>query len=185
MTGERWTWILNFTGFQAGWFVCVLGGAHNLGLAGACTGLLFLLIHIAGTPGRIAELKLILCAGILGTLFDTALLETGTLRFHSHALGAALAPEWMIVLWMLFAATLNVSLGWLKQKLWVAALAGAVSGPLAYLAGERLGAMVVIDRNALLMILVFGWGVAVPLLAWTSRRFSGFTDHAVYRNPCW
>lgn len=180
MTPERWTWILNFAGFQVGWFACVLGGAYDLGTAGACAGLLLLLAHLAKTPNRTAELKLILCAGLLGTLFDIALIQIGAMRFQSSALGAGFAPEWMIVLWMLFAATLNVSLDWLRQKLWLGAVAGAISGPLAYLAGERLGAMEVIDRQTLLLLLIVGWGTAVPLLAHLSTRFNGFAAPAVY-----
>ncbi len=180
MTPERWTWLLNFTGFQLGWFACVLGGAWGLGTTGALVGLLLALLHLAATPHRRPEVILLFAAGLMGAAFDTSLIFSGAAKFSDGGLGSHIAPEWMIVLWMLFAATLNVSLSWLKARIWVAVLAGAISGPLAYLAGERLGAMIVVDRNLMLVWLVVGWGIAVPALASLSNRLCGFGNPALY-----
>ena len=77
---------------------------------------------------------------------------------------AALPPPWMIGLWALFASTLNVSLNWLKKHTALAILLGAISGPLCYWAGERLGALSLLNFNSAMVYLALGWAIAVPLL---------------------
>jgi hypothetical protein len=52
-----------------------------------------------------------------------------------------LAPVWIIAMWAGFATLLHVALRWLLPHRWLAALLGAVGGPLAYYAGMRLGAV--------------------------------------------
>jgi hypothetical protein len=47
----------------------------------------------------------------------------------------------MLCLWIVFATTLGHSLRWLMNRPVAAAVAGAIGGPLAYLAGGRLGAL--------------------------------------------
>ncbi len=37
-------------------------------------------------------------------------------------------PPWILALWALFASTLNASLGWLQDRLLLAAVLGALSG---------------------------------------------------------
>ena len=67
-------------------------------------------------------------------------------------------------LWALFASTLNISLNWLKKYTLLAYLLGAVSGPLCYWAGERLGALHLVNFNMAMVYLAVGWAIAVPLL---------------------
>ena len=181
LTPARLSWLFNFAGFQAGWFACVLGGAWGHGLAGATIGAALLLLHLWATPARRAESLLLLAAGAMGAFFDTQLIRTGAVQFNDGGLGAALAPAWMIVLWMLFAATLNVSLRWMQARLLLATIAGALAGPVAYLGGEGLGAMTVFDRPLLIALLIAGWSLAVPALAALSRRLDGFGETATYR----
>ena len=53
---------------------------------------------------------------------------------------AALAPYWLVVMWALFATTINVSMAWMKNRWLLAVVMGAVFGPMAF-AGEKLGAV--------------------------------------------
>ncbi|MGB5202220.1 MAG: DUF2878 domain-containing protein, partial [Sedimenticolaceae bacterium] len=86
---------------------------------------------------------------------------------------AALAPYWIVAMWMGFATTLNVSLGWLKGRYWLAALFGAVGGPLAYLAGAKLGGITLISSEAALTALALGWATIMPLLMYLAARLDG------------
>jgi hypothetical protein len=52
-----------------------------------------------------------------------------------------LAPVWDVVLWIQFATLLRYALGWLRGRPALAVLFGAVGGPVAFVAGERLGAV--------------------------------------------
>jgi hypothetical protein len=51
----------------------------------------------------------------------------------------------------------------------MAAIAGAVGGPLSYLAGEKLGAIELVAPTNALLMLGLGWGVMMPLLAVVAR----------------
>ena len=62
-----------------------------------------------------------------------------------------------------FAITLNSSLSWLKKKIKLSALFGAIGGPLAYLAGEKLEAVTILSPNAIIVIAI-GWAIITPLL---------------------
>ena len=74
------------------------------------------------------------------------------------------SPPWMIGLWLNFAATLNQSLGWLHGRPLLAALFGAIGGPLAYYGGARLGATETLPGIEGMVLLAIGWGVMTPLL---------------------
>ena len=58
------------------------------------------------------------------------------MRFASAG-SLPIAPFWMLALWIAFATTLNHSMRWLMHRPVVAAIGGAVFGPLAYLAGRN------------------------------------------------
>ena len=166
--------LANFAAFQLGWFACVLGGAWRYPIAGAGIALAILAWHLSTAQDRPAELKLILIAGAMGWLFDTALLQTGWISFAEGAVFPGTAPIWMVTLWMLFATTFNVSMTWIKSKLILAVVLGAAGGPLAYLAGARLGAMQFHDQQPALITLAIGWATATPLLAIVASRLNGF-----------
>ena len=70
-----------------------------------------------------------------------------------------------------FAITINSSLSWLKKKLNLSILFGAIGGPLAYLAGEKLGAVTLLTSDALIIIST-GWAIITPLLIFVSNKIS-------------
>jgi hypothetical protein len=74
-----------------------------------------------------------------------------------------LAPLWITALWLMFATQLNGSLRFLQKRYLLALVAGAFGGPLAYFAGERIGAVEVLpDDVPATLILGVIWAVAVP-----------------------
>ncbi len=166
--------LANFVAFQLGWFACVLGGAWQYPIAGAGIAVLILAWHLTTARDRPAELKLILSAGAIGWAWDTALLQTGWVSFAAGSLLPGTAPIWMVTLWMLFASTFNVSMSWIKSRLLLAMLLGAVGGPVAYLGGAGLGAMDFHEQQPALIAPAIGWAIATPLLAILANRLNGF-----------
>ena len=75
----------------------------------------------------------------------------------------------MIGLWMNFAATLNVSMAWLRGRYLLAAAFGAIGGPLAYYGGAKLGATEALPSLNGMLVLAVGWGIMTPLLVWLAR----------------
>ena len=115
------------------------------------------------TKDKKTELKIILIASIIGFLFDGFLLKNEMVLYANHGWSYSITPLWIIVLWMGFAITLNSSLSWLKKKIKLSALFGAIGGPLAYLAGEKLNAVTILSPNAIIVIAI-GWSIITPLL---------------------
>jgi len=111
-----------------------------------------------------AEILLVLLAVTLGVLLDSFLVRSGWLRYPSGMFLEGVAPYWILAMWALFATTLNASMAWLKKNLLVAAVMGAVFGPLSYLGGARLGAIEFMNLNASMLVLAFAWAIAMPLL---------------------
>ena len=163
--------IVNCVAFQCGWFACVLGAAHGWPLGGAAAAMTIVALHLACAPRAAPELKLVMLALAMGALWDSALVSSGWIVFTSGMLIDGVAPPCILALWALFATTLNASLGWLKNKLLMAALFGALGGPLSYWAGMRLGALQFAAPMAALIALSIGWGVMTPLLIMAARRF--------------
>ena len=142
---------INVVLFQAAWFAAVLGAARGMLWLGPLAMIPTLAIHLALQEDRRGEVKLLLAAGLLGFIFDTAFVAGGVFTPLQHLFPRPFSPPWMICLWLNFAATLNVSMAWLRGRYLLAALFGAIGGPLAYYSGAKLGAteaLPTIDRDA-------------------------------------
>jgi hypothetical protein len=174
---------LNFVAFQLGWFACVLGAAHGWPWAGTGVALAIVAWHVARAERPRGELLLVLVAAAIGAAWDSALALAGWIRYPAGALIEGTAPHWIVALWMLFATTLNLSLAWLKRSAVLAAVFGAAGGPLAYWAGERLGALTLAEPAVALFALAAGWAVLTPLLLQIAARFAGLRPRAIFTGP--
>jgi hypothetical protein len=170
--------VLNFILFQAGWFALVIGAAQGFAWAGALAAGVIVAAHLVRAARPRAEATLLLLAGLIGVVFDTALAASGAIVLAAGAWIPGLAPYWMAALWLNFATTLNVSLAWLKSRLLLAVAAGAIGGPLAYYGGEKLGALELASPAPALAALAIGWGIITPLLLVLARRFDGYGREA-------
>lgn len=165
--------LLNFAAFQVGWFACVLGAANGAAWVGLPVVGLAIIMHLLLAERPAQETRLVVAAVATGLVADSLLASSGWLRYASPAPAEGLAPYWILAMWALFATTLNVSMEWLKDRTALAALLGAVFGPLSYLAGQRLGALEFIDYVAGMLALALTWALAMPLLMWAARRLDG------------
>lgn len=156
--------------FQAGWFACVLGAARGFPWQGALVALLIAAFIVSRSPQPLDELVLVAVATLLGFAFDSALTLAGWVDFEGAVPTHFVAPVWMVALWALFATTLNVSLRWLREWPALGVLFGALGGPAAYYAGERLGALQFADPLPGLAAVAAGWALATPLLVALARR---------------
>lgn len=167
------SWI-NVIAFQTGWFVSILSAANGMPWIAAIAALMVVAFHLARASQPGEEFKLVLAAALIGALWENALALAGWVGFADGVLAARTAPLWMVTQWAMFATTLNLSLSWLKDRLLLAALLGAVGAPLSYTAGERLGAIQILDRDAALAALAVGWALLTPLLLLLARRWNGY-----------
>ena len=77
-------------------------------------------------------------------------------------------PLWLIGLWGAFATLLPICFRWLFDRLWLAAILGALSGTVSYVSGGKLGALMVNDDG--LIWIALEWGLALPLLVWLTQK---------------
>lgn len=167
---------INFILFQLGWFGIAFSADAQLpwiatGIAGAV-----LAVHLSFAARPCVEWKLALSAGLLGLLLDSLLTAAGLLKFSSGQWADWIAPHWIAALWMMFATLLNSSLSWLKGHYGLAAALGAIAGPLAYLGGAELGALVLTQPPlASLTGVAVAWLVAMPTLVFFTRTWDGVT----------
>jgi len=158
----------NFAAYQLAWFAVILGAAHGFAWAGAALAILVAAAHVTLRRDAL-EVKLIALAAVIGMLVDSTLAISGQVRFAA-AWPENLAPYWMLSLWIAFATTLNHSLRWLMVHPVAAALAGAVGGPLAYLAGAKLGALTIVAPATTLLLIAMLWTLAMVSLSMIVMR---------------
>ncbi len=110
---------------------------------------------------------------MIGTWFDSLLVAAGWVTYPSGQFSPLMAPYWIITMWMLFATTLNSSMGWLRGRLLLASVLGAISGPASYLAGQKLGGIVFVEFWPAMAALAIGWALVMPVLMVLAERLDG------------
>ena len=166
--------LINYVAFQIGWLACVLGAAHGRPLLGLLVAVLLIALHLGLASQRWIEAKLLLYCAVIGTVFDSLLLATGWISYPNGEWLPGLAPYWIIAMWFLFASTLNVSLSWMKGRMYLAALMGALGGPLSYIAGKNLNAIRLEQPTEALILVTLSWAVMMPVLCVLAQRMNGF-----------
>lgn len=165
--------IAQFCLFQAAWFACVLGAAHDRVGPGVLAVGAAVLANWCLSDRRGVEMALTAQAVLLGLAWDTWMLREGWVHYASPGPCARWAPVWILALWALFATLLRGPLSWLHGRPLRAAALGAVGGPLSYLAAVRMGAGTFPDPAAALAVLAAGWALITPVLVESARCISG------------
>lgn len=164
--------IINFILFQLGWFVTIYAAAHGMPYVGVVYTITWMLVHLFLMNGmRNAEFRFLLFAALIGYLLDSLLVVSEFIAFPEQTILAGPSPVWMVCLWINLAATINFSLSWLKERYALAGVMAAVAGPLAYAAGEKLGAITLFGNTSYLTVSIM-WCLAMPLLIWASIIFT-------------
>jgi hypothetical protein len=166
--------IVSLVAFYLCWFACVGGAARGVPWVGPLAVALYVILHLRTIPSgaeRTRQAWLLAAAGGAGYAADSILVLSGVLTFPPHAVLGWPSTVWMVALWVLQAAVLGGVMSWMRDRFVLAAALGAVGGPLAYLAGERMGAaMLGPARPVALAAIAVEWALAMPLLVWMEGR---------------
>ncbi|MFC1688583.1 DUF2878 domain-containing protein [Pseudomonadota bacterium] len=155
--------IKNLAFFKIGWVACVMfAAAGKPGLATLSVAAVAL-VHLMGVKVPLKEGLLLLAAALMGLGWESFMVWTGLVRYPGHE-SAALAPYWIVAMWVLFATTINHGLRWAKRNWWVAALAGLLGGPMAFFGGMNLGAVEFDHTGVALVMIGLGWAMLLPAL---------------------
>ena len=167
----RHTQIVNYALYQCGWFACVLGAAWRYPWAGFGIAAALIGVHLALSSERPVEIRLVLLATAVGAVVETFQIAAGTYHFASGTLSDAFPPLWLLAMWAQFATTFRFSLRAVMLRPLPAGLFGATGGPLAFLAGERLGAVTLQPPvTYALLRLSIAWGIALVVFSLVARR---------------
>lgn len=128
--------IVDLVTFHFSWIGIVWGAAERLWAVVALSFVVHLLLHLGLSPRVSRDATFALVAGFSGWLLDSLLGLAGVFHFHT-----LLAPAWLLLLWVVFSATIETGFGWFRTRLFLAALLGVISGPFSYEMGTRLGAL--------------------------------------------
>ena len=165
--------LINVAAFKLGWLSSVFGGAQQLPWLGPVVVLGAIAFHLARAKRPGSELMLILSCGLIGAVFDSVLVAAGWVTFPSGMFSDVMAPYWIVTMWMLFGTTINMSMRFMRGRPMLAAAFGFVGGPLAYIAGHKIGGIQFVDQAAAIAMLAVGWAVIMPLLMRLGERLDG------------
>lgn len=157
---------------QAGWFACVIGGAHGKEVPGALVALTAVAFHLSRARNATREARFIAVAVATGWVWESLLARDGLL-VYPHTTG--FAPLWMAALWALFAIQFNVLFRWLRSRPVRAAVLGAIAGPLSFRAGSMLGAVHFPDTTQAMTVLAIGWALLMPLMVYLASHWDGMS----------
>jgi len=98
---------------------------------------------------------------------------TGWLEYPNGTVLSGAAPYWILALGAVFAPQFNTAFGWLKQRMLLASMLGAIVGPMSFRAGAALGAVRFVEPLPATVALAIGWAILMPALILFSRRWDG------------
>jgi len=154
--------IFTLVAFKLSWLCVVFGAVWSMEWLGLLAVSAFTAYEVLVRERRALALPAIV-VGLLGYAVDNVYVLTGLMQFSDP--GVAYAPYWMALLWVNFALIVEHGLSWLNERRLLAAGLGAVGGPMAYLAGVKLGLIVLVAPFALVIaVIALTWAIAMPLL---------------------
>jgi hypothetical protein len=158
-------YIRNLVLFKLGWVACVMLAAAGQPVMATLVVAAVVVAHLATVPVKSKESMLLVSAALIGMTWESLLVKFGIVSYSGYADAAALAPHWIVAMWVLFATTINHGLRWIKRSWIVASAAGLIGGPLAFFSGAQLGAVEFGNTALALAAIGAGWAVLLPTLA--------------------
>jgi len=154
-------WILT----QALWFICVLGGDLYAAVAGICYWFIYV-TYIGNLQREWPSIIIIVSSGFI---IDTLLSSFGLIQFNTNML----IPLWLLVMWSGFATLFHHGLGWLLAKPVLAAVLGAITGPLAYFAGATLSmSQINVPLTVFISVYAVLWSLYIPIFLFISSKLN-------------
>lgn len=156
--------LVNAVAFKLVWAAAILGAANLSPWLGVWAAAAVLTGHLWAVPNKHKELRLVLLTALIGFSSDSLFAATGMLQYTSGQLVTWMGPVWIFGLWIAFGTTLNVAFRWLQNRWMLATVLGAVSGPMSYLAGSKMGAVSFAETTLAMISLSATWAVLLPTL---------------------
>jgi hypothetical protein len=175
--------LINLSLFKAGWLASVFTAAASVPAAGAAVVAVVVAVHLLRADDTRPEFELLLFAALLGLGWESLLVSLGLVQYSAGSPIPGMAPYWIVGMWVLFATTINFGMRWLHKNIAVAAIAGAIGGPLSFAAGAKVGAVSFPNPQLSLLIIASGWALLLPLLVRFAARGHANAAHTGVTRP--
>jgi hypothetical protein len=163
--------LFNIALAYGGWVLSLHEVIHGRPYSAVLAVVPFILIHFATTQEKLPDLKLLLTMALLGTVLDSLYIALGLIHYNG-GYSPYIAPLWVTALWALLSISINHSLSWLQDNLWMASLFGAIGAPISYLAAIKLGAGTLTAPPWLVLTAIgLAWSLLFPALFKLSAAF--------------
>jgi len=155
--------LFNILLYEVVWFLCVFWGDR-----GALLALVLIGVHLIISPCRKADLIMMAVLLGFGLVIDGLIHAAGYISYHAPARPI---PLWLVVIWLGLALMVHHCLRWMKQRLLLSALFGAIGGPMAYWAGVKAGAAEFeVPLMQVLLLLSLIWALLWPAVMYIGQR---------------
>lgn len=166
--------VVTFIAYEALWFAVVISAARGYAWAGMVLAAAFIGWQIMASTSRALACRLVGIAVLLGMLVDGGAGALGLVHYASAhpALPPGGAPVWILGLWGAFGVTLVSAFRWISGRPVLAAVLGAIGGPLSYMGAQRGWSTVIFTLPAwhAMAYLAVGWAIALAVLAAVAAR---------------
>jgi drug/metabolite transporter (DMT)-like permease len=137
-----------------------------MGWPGPLAVALFAAWHLSHRLAWRREWLLVLLICVFGFCLDTFWIQVQILNYSASGPMPEVAPGWIVALWANFALTINHSMLYMRERLVLAALLGAIGGPVSYLIAAKAwdAATFGVDDVTFALTLGVAWAIATPVL---------------------
>lgn len=160
----------SFIWYYIGWFGCVYLGKYGFSKWSFFFPLFLVTLLLVWRKLSLRVTGLLILVAVLGMTFDAVMTAKGWIVFVDP--DYVILPYWLISIWLLFLFVIPIMVPLFYSRLWLAAVLGAVFGPLSYASGNAMG--VLSFQGPLSMCLYAGfWGLYFPLSIYIVGKFLG------------
>lgn len=149
-----------FVWFYIGWFGCVFLGKYGHSEWSPLFPLILVALLIIWRKLNLKTAGILLLLGSLGIFFDSMMASKNWMVFANPDF--VFLPLWLISIWLLFVFVLPTMVPVFFTRLWLAAILGAVFGPLSYVSGKALEVLSLQGATAIGLCAAF-WALYFPL----------------------
>gem|GEM_PF-370629 len=170
-TTQRLVRAFDQAGFLIGFLTSMAAAGQGVLWLGPLAVLLVVTVRLLRDDDRAGAVKLITLVTLCGIGIDNVLGASGVMRYNHLVGGIGLCPLWAIFLWINLSAKLTNLSPRIQGRYGLAASVGGFLTPLAYIVGQKFGA-VELGEGALktrLILFIFGM-LLMPACLWLSTR---------------
>ncbi len=161
--------ILNYVLFYLGWVACIYGAAIHEPWMGYLTTLVAVPLFFYLSVHKKAVINTLIFTLMGGFILDTSFSYFKLIHYESQYYFGA--PLWILCLYAIFATSIDSSLKWLQNRIWLAIPLGFISGPLSYRAAAEIGAITFLASPLLTLLLIGAlWTVFLPAVFFVFNR---------------